>query len=194
MDKTSLNFDTNTLEFTRIKSTNPISLNLYKVIIICIILSISIFIFFLDYSDHKFIKNIRYFNRIKKNFNNISSFINEKTAIEIKKTKRLYNTSSYQNDLKKFKCYDLNSYYVAARINEEVFLPEFIVRGDGNVWKILKSSKDDIGAKQFCEYIIEVESDNKVVCGNDMLEKFGSSDYIIQDSPCNLILNFMNNN
>lgn len=191
MDNTKLTLNNNTLEYTKEKNKIPISINLYKLIIISIIICISIFIFFLDYVDHKFIRNIRYFVRIKKNFNNISSYINEKTAIEIEKTKRLYNSSSSQIKLNKFACYDLKTYYVAAKINKEVYLPEFITRGDGNIWKILKSSERDIPAQQFCEYILTKEYDNTVICGKDMVEKFGSSDYIITDSPCNVILTFM---
>lgn len=191
MNKTNFTFDNNTFEYKRINNQNVISINFYKYVIIIVILALSLLCFFLDYQDHTFMKNIRYFTRIKKNFNNISSYINEKTGIEIEKTKRFFSTSNKQDHLQTFNCYDLGLYYVAAKINTNVYLPEFITRGNSGIWTVLKSKDNDISAKQFCNYLTLTEKNNSVMCGKDMLEKLGTSDYTINDSPCNLILTEM---
>lgn len=157
-------------------------------LIILIILTISIFFFFLDFYEHPFIKNIRYITRIKKNLNNYTSVINEKIAIEKLKTKQFYLSST--NKYNSFTCIDMGEYYVAGKINSNVFLPEFIRRGNGGIWKVLKGDEKDEPAEQFCNYISSSIT-SSIICGNDMLNKIGYTDYLDVGSPCNNFLKFL---
>lgn len=159
-----------------------------QLVIILIILTISILFFVLELYEHPFIKNIKYICRIKKNLNNYTAVTNEKIAIEIIKTKQFYLSNT--NKFGSFTCVDMGEFYVAGKINSNVFLPEFIRRGNGGIWKFLKGDINDEPAKQFCEFISSTVN-SSIICGKDMLEKIGYSDYLDSKSPCNNFLNFL---
>lgn len=129
------------------------------------------------------------FKRIKKNIGNWQQLIIEKTDIEINKGKAKalqLKPSSFS-----YACYDYGNFYAALKLNQTSFLPEFILRGNGDVWKFRKADNKDIPAMQFCEYIILKGNYNTAQCGTDMFDKLGYSGYFEFNHPCQTALDVL---
>lgn len=156
----------------------------FLIILIFIIFLISVILCILQNFDWKPLNNLNTFKRIKKNMNSWSNIVNEKTGIEINKGKLLYLSKP---DIINFSCIDYGLYYAVGRLNENIFLPQFIMRGNSGPWTIKKADTEDESAKQFCEFLLNKKSNNNnniITCGKDMYEKLGYSGYFTQNSPC----------
>ncbi|CCU55749.1 entry-fusion complex essential component (Cop-H2R) [Choristoneura biennis entomopoxvirus] len=132
------------------------------------------------------------FRRIKKNIGSWKQLVLEKTQIEM--TRGRARSLQLINDAFDFKCYDFGNYYAAMRLNQTTFLPEFILRGIGDVWRFRKAAEKDVSAFQFCEYIIWTNNNNLAQCGIDMFNKLGYSGYFEYGHPCQYALNILSSN
>lgn len=92
-------------------------------------------------------------------------------------------------DLSSFQCFDMNSYYVAGRVNPDTNLFEFIRRGKGSFHLVFKAGKKDTAAKNYCQFLIQTASQREVLrCGRDMFDKLGYTDLFQKNSVCNRIV------
>lgn len=160
--------------------------NLEILFILFISLSISFLFFICQIIELDIIKEYLTFKKIKNNMNNMKKLNSNKTLIEIDKGKKLVLSTSL--NLTQFNCYNINNYYVAARINKNTYLPEFIRKDTADVWKI--NGSDD-SSQQFCQYLIMEHADNTITCGIQMYEEIGYGGYFNLNHPCQLILNKM---
>ncbi|CCU56354.1 entry-fusion complex essential component (Cop-H2R) [Mythimna separata entomopoxvirus 'L'] len=132
------------------------------------------------------------FRRIKKNIGSWKQLVLEKTQIE--STRGRARSLQLINDAFDYRCYDFGNYYAALRLNQTTFLPEFILRGVGDVWRFRKADEVDVGALQFCDYTIINNSSNSAQCGIDMFNKLGYSGYFENGHPCQTALSVLSNN
>jgi hypothetical protein len=131
------------------------------------------------------------FKRIKRNIGSWRQLILEKTDIEVTRGRsRALQLNPRSFD---YSCYDYGNFYAALRLNPTTFLPEFILRGIGDVWRFRKAAEIDIPAKQFCEYIILNGNYSTAQCGIDMFNKLGYSGYFELNHPCQNALNIITN-
>lgn len=129
------------------------------------------------------LENLILFKRIKRNMNNWKNIVRNKSIIEAEKGKKLI-LGGFDDSIKNFKCYDFGDYYGALRISPISYLPEFIRKGSGDIWKINKLDNVDIGAKSFCEYIILKHNNNTLTCGMNMYNEIGYGGYFDKYHPC----------
>lgn len=163
---------------------------LFLIILVFIIFLFSVILCVLQNFEWTPLQELNTFKRIKKTMNSWSNIVNEKTGIEINKGKLLYLSKP---DIAEFSCIDYGLYYAAGRLNENIFLPQFIMRGNSGPWIIKKADTVDEPAKQFCEFLLskKIDNNNIITCGKEMYEKLGYSGYFTQNSPCeNFISNF----
>lgn len=186
-DKTVIELSEHSLDYMRQTDTKVKKIKGYLIFIITSFITlVSIIFFILQTSDYEFIEQLNIFKRIKNNMVSWKSLILEKTGIEIAKGQNL----STRVDAKafNFNCYDFGTYFVAAKLSEKNNLPEFIKRGNGDVWMIKKAGKRDESSNQFCEFIIRNNTLNTIQCGIDMYNKVGYSGYFESLHPCQTIL------
>ena len=162
---------------------------LYTTILYIFIIGVMFLIFFGYINDFDFFVQMKTYNNI---VNNINTF--GKLVTQITQQQTAINKQRFFNQLEplsQYYCYDMGSYYVASLLNSE-YLPTFIRRGDGDIWRVSKAANVDIAASQFCLYIINNYSDNMITCGNDYYSKLGISGYLEgQLADCNIITDKM---
>ena len=166
--------------------------NLEIILVTFFFLFISIVIAFGQLYDYRPIVELNKFKRIKHNMSNWKNNIIEKTGIESNRGKKLFLQLN-DNTIYSFKPYDFGNFYTAMRINNVTYLPEFIRRGNGDVWKVLKAAENDTSAKQFAQYLILTQSSNYLTCGIDMYNILGYGGYFNLNHPCQNALNILVN-
>ena len=114
----------------------------------------------------------------------------EKTGIETNRGKRVALEIN-NNAIYSFQPYDFGTYYTALRLNSATYLPEFIRRGNGDIWKVNKAADKDTSALQFTKYLIYTNSSNTITCGLDMYNKLGYGGYFNSNHPCQLALDVL---
>ncbi|BAO49538.1 putative viral membrane protein [Alphaentomopoxvirus acuprea] len=129
------------------------------------------------------------FRRIKKNIGSWQQLIIEKTSNEITRGKA--RALQLSPNAFSFACYDFGSHYSAIKLNQNTFLPEFILRGTGDVWRFNKAATIDPGAQQFCQFIILSGNNNSVSCGIEMFNLLGYSGFFENNHPCNNALDLI---
>ena len=135
-----------------------------------------IFAIFVCYiNDVDFFVQMKTYNNIINNINTYGELVKQITAQQTSINKqRFFNNYS---QFSQYNCYDMGSYYVAALLDSN-YLPSFIRRGVGDIWRINKAASVDLAASQFCLYIINQYNDNVIECGNDSYAKIGISGYL----------------
>jgi len=162
---------------------------LYSSIMYIMILSIIFVILICYINDIDFFVQMKTYNNIVNNINSYGNLVSQITdqQIAINKKKFFNNYSQFSQ----YNCYDMGTYYVAGLLNSN-YLPSFIRRGNGDIWRITKASNIDLPASQFCLYIINQYNDNIIECGKDYYQKLGISGYLENSlSDCNRITDIM---
>ncbi|CCU55515.1 entry-fusion complex essential component (Cop-H2R) [Adoxophyes honmai entomopoxvirus 'L'] len=193
MNNTILQIGEKNIDYYRSANAKLRSYKGYMAYILSIIFIIISTIFFILQSFRwEPLVQLDIFRRIKKNIGSWKQLVLEKTQIEM--TRGRARSLQLVNDAFDYKCYDFGNYYAALRLNQNTFLPEFILRGIGDVWRFRKSAETDIPALQFCEYTIFNNTNNAVQCGIDMFNKLGYSGYFENQHPCQYALNILSSN
>jgi hypothetical protein len=192
MVKTILEVHENNLDYYKIETARIKHFKFIEIFFITfILLTLSVFFLILYCYEPEDWKALKNFTLIKNNMSHWKKNIIAKSNIESTRGKRLYLQNPNQ-DSQIFKCYDFGLYYAASRLNGITFLPEFIRRGNGDVWKVSKSvntkNKYDKSAHQFCQYLTFKNSDNIITCGLDMYNKLGYGGYFNFGHPCQTVL------
>jgi competence protein ComGC len=172
-----------------IKAKTNYSYSLYTTILYILIISIMFIIFIAYVNDVDFFVQMKTYNNIVNNINNFGSLVKQITIQQAALNKqRFFGKYSL---LSQYKCYDMGTYYVAALLDSS-FLPTFIRRGSGDIWRVNKAATIDLPASQFCLYLISQYNDNNLQCGNDYYAKLGISGYLEgQLNDCNIITDKM---
>lgn len=163
--------------------------NLLSFILSIIFIIISTLIFMLQIYDWDPIVQLNRFRRIKNNIGNWRKLIIDKTAIEIKRGQ--IQSLRLKLEAYDYHCYDYGNFYSAIKLNSINFLPSFIMRGNGDVWRFKKAAPIDLSAKQFCQYIIYKNNNTEYTCGLDMFDNIGFSGWFEYDHPCQNALNLI---
>lgn len=155
---------------------------------------VSVIFALLQYYNYEPLAQLDKFKRIKRNMGTFRINILEKTAIETTRGKRIA-LSINDPSIYQFECLDFGSYFSPMRLNSSTYLPEFIRRGTGDVWKINKALKDgvtkDTSAEQFCQYVILNHSNETLTCGIDMYDELGYGGYFNTNHPCQSALDVL---
>lgn len=194
MENTILEIGDKTVDYYKKAALTNVETRGYLIYILCIIfLTISVLIFILQCIRWEPLVQLQKLKRIKKNVQSWIGIINERTGIEMARGR----TAAMQVQPEAFdmQCYDLGNVFVAMRLNSSTYLPEFIRRGTGDVWRFRKAAEIDTSAEQFCMYNIFVGNQDILTCGIDMFNKLGYSGYFETNHACiNALTNIVSNN
>lgn len=191
--KTFIEINENNLDYYRQEKIKIDKIKNIEIILITFFfLAISVIVAFLQYYEYRPLSEITTFKRIKHNMGNWKNNIIEKTGIESNRGKRIALQIN-NNAIYSFQPYDFGSYYAAMRINNVTYLPEFIKRGNGDVWKVNKAATVDVSAQQFTRYLILNYSNNYLTCGIDMYNILGYGGYFNSNHPCQSALDILVN-
>lgn len=171
--------------------------------IFCLVIILSTALFMYQISSD-FFNDIQRYKRIVRSYNKNIQNVSVKTRSLSEKARNIY-LKSKGGSLDSFKCYNIGNYFVSARINRKNnYLPEFIRRGNGDVWKFVNSDKDtipkdieDTSAYDYCTYITESKSHSIISCGKEMFAELGYSGLTNYQSrkelmhPCSSIIDVM---
>lgn len=157
-------------------------------------MTVSIILALLQYYGYEPLVQLDKFKRIKANMGKFRTNIIEKTAIETTRGKRIALTIN-DPSIYQFECLDFGDYFAALRLDGSTYLPQFIRRGIGDVWKVNKSLKEgvskDTSAEQFCEYIISHYQNDYLTCGVEMYDELGYGGYFNPNHPCQYALDIL---
>jgi hypothetical protein len=164
--------------------------NILTFILSIIFIILSTIIFILQIYEWNPIVQLNTFKRIKNNIGNWRKLIIDKTSIEIKRGQ--LQSLRLKIDAFDFQCYDYENFYSAIKLNNSNYLPEFIMRGNGDVWMFKKAANIDLSAQQFCKYIIyKNQKEDNITCGTEMFDARGYSGWFEYNHPCNNALNLI---
>jgi len=187
---TTLKIDENSINYYRKEEGKNREIRGYMIYLLCcIILFGSTVVFLLYLMEWEPLIQLTILKRIKNNVQGWIKLITEKTAIESNKGRIL--SLQLPISVYDFDCYDIGLAYVALRLNRTSFLPEFIMRGVGDVWNFRKASEIDKSAEQFCRFIIMTDSSNIQTCGISMFNSLGYSGYFENNHPCSNALDIL---
>jgi hypothetical protein len=172
-----------------IEAKTNYSYQLYSVLIYIFIIGVIFTIFICYINDVDFFVQMKVYNNIVNNINTFANLIKQVSTQQSAINKqRFFNN---YNQFSQYSCYDMGSYYVASLLGNN-YLPSFIRRGNGDIWRINKAASIDVAASQFCLYVINQYNDNIIECGNDYYKKLGISGFLEgQLSDCNRITDKM---
>lgn len=190
MVKTVIEIDENNVDYYR-ETKSRIRFKKIEVIIFIIVIFVIGFLFSLiQYFNYTPYIKLQDFKRIKNNMLKWKTSVIEKTNIESKRGKRVALSLNNSN-IYDFNCYNFDSYYAALRLNSSSYLPEFIRRGSGDVWKVTKAAEKDPSAKQYCDYLIKYKSTSYITCGLSMFNELSYSGFFNENHPCKEALNIL---
>lgn len=154
---------------------------LSMIMMVLIFSAIIVFVSLLQLSDWEPIYTINRFQAIQSNFTSSYSLISEYQKLE---SAKMQNILAGMQNYELYQCVDYGSFIIPMRVNPKTFLPEAIRRGNGDGWAIQKSASNDIGASQFCTFIIMQYGSNTIQCGLDMNDKLGYGGYLNNGHWC----------
>lgn len=189
MDRIVITLDPISVEQKRLLEANTNFFStMFLMIFYIVVLSLIILIYVLYTNNYAPFVVLKDYNAIVRSINTYSILVDEITSQESKENHIKFNATTKFN---RFTCIDMGSYYVSVMLNNE-YLPTFIRRGNGDIWRVSKAAAKDDAALQFCNYISTAYMDNYITCGNDMFKKIGISGYLDDTtSDCNMISNIL---